>query len=198
MASKTEICNRALAKVGDRRVSNIETDTSERAQALNDMYDSIRLSMLRNYPWNFAIKRTQLAVDATAPSWGYAKRYQLPSDFLALLEVKNKPDYRIESGYILTDEGAPLYIKYVRNITDTGEYDPLFDEAFAAELAVELCERLTQSNTKKKLLLSERDSIIKRAFAADAIADPPQELEDDEWLLSRESSVHYDNIDYNV
>lgn len=198
MASKTEICNRALSKVGDSRVSNIETDSSEKAQILNSMYELVRDELLRTYPWNFAIKRTQLAVDGTAPSWGYNKRYQLPSDFIAILEIKNHPDYRMEGGYILTNEGAPLYIKYVKRVESTGDFDELFAEALAAQLAVEISERLTQSNQKKQLLLAERDDIIKRAFAIDAIADPPQELEDDEWLLSRESSTYYDNIDYNA
>ena len=73
----------------------------------------------------------------------------------------------------------------------------MFTEAFAAELAVESSERLSQSNTKKQILIAERDEIIKRAFANDAIADPPQSLPDDEWLLSREFTYD-DDINYNL
>jgi len=197
MASKTQIANRALSKVGDTRVSNIETDGSERALVINEMYEQVRDALLQSYPWNFAIKRTNLALDGTSPNWGWANRYQLPSDCLALLDIKTSPDYRVEGGYILTDNGAPLYIRYIKSVTSEGEFDAMFTEAFAAELAVESSERLSQSNTKKQILIAERDEIIKRAFANDAIADPPQSLPDDEWLLSREFTYD-DDINYNL
>jgi len=198
VSSKTEIANRVLSKCGDRRVSNIETDPSERAQVINSMYDFVRDALLTKYPWNFAIERKQLAADANAPAWGYSKKYKLPTDFLSLLYIKNHPDYRIEGGYILTDEGAPIYIKYVKKITSEGLFDPLFSEAFACELAVECSERINGSNTKKQILAQQRDEAMKMAFMNDAIQDPPQRRMDDEWLLSRESSSVYDDINYNV
>lgn len=198
MSSKTQIGNRALAKVGERRVSNFETDNSERALIINGMYESVRDALLRNYPWNFAIKRVSLAADGTAPEWGFNKRYKLPSDYLALLGIENEPRYQVEGGYILTDEGAPLKIKYTRRVTSEGNFDPMFSEAFAAELAVEASERLTQSNSKKQILRDQRDIIIKDAFAADSIANPPQAIQEDEWVLAREQSYAYDDIDYNA
>lgn len=198
MASKSEIANRMLSKIGDARVSNVETDSSERAQIINSGFELWRDELLCSYPWNFAIKRTQLAKDGTAPAWGYNNRYQLPSDYLHILEIKGDPDYRIEDGYILTDEGAPLKIKYVRRITSTGEFHPLFSEALASHGAIEICEKLTQSNTKKEILIAQHREIIGRAYAIDAIENPPQRRTDDEWLLSREASVIYDEIDYNT
>lgn len=198
MASKTDIGNKILYKVGDRRVSNIDTDNSERAKVISDSFDLWRDELLSSYPWNFAIKRVALAKDASAPNWGYANAFTLPSDYLHLLEIQNYPDYTVEAGKILTDEGAPLKIRYVRRVTDTGEFHPLFSEALASHGAVEVSERLSQSNTKKQILLQEREEILKRAFAIDAIENPPQERRDDEWLLSRESSVYYDDIDYNA
>lgn len=195
MTSKTQIANRALSKLGEPRVSNIDTVDTKAANTIRFMYDEVRDAMLTAYPWNFAMTRTQLAKDATAPSWGYNNRFQVPSDFLALYKINNDPDYRIEKGYILTDEGAPLKILYIAQITNSGEYDPLFVEAFATRLAYEACEQITQSNTKKQLLGQELQSVIKEAYASDAIQDPPQKLKDDEWLLARESNI--DEIDYN-
>lgn len=198
MPSKTEIANRVLSKVGDRRVSNIETDSSERAQVINSMWNIVRKNLLQKYPWNFAIKRVQIAADGTAPAWGYAKRYKLPTDFLSLLEIKGSPEYRIEDGYILTDVGAPLYILYVRDIQSSGDFDDMFAEVFAAEMAVECSERINGSNTKKQILAQQRDEIMRQAFVNDAIQDPPQELQDSSWLLSRDSSSIYDDMDYNI
>ena len=196
--SKTQIANRALFKVGDRRVSNIDTDDSEGAEIIHEIWDSVRDSLQAQYPWNFCIDRSSITVASGTPEYDFSKRYKLPTDFLALLSIRNNPDYRIEGEYIVTDEGSPLKIRFIKRITEIGKFDPLFSEALACELAVESCEKLTQSNTKKQILIAERDRVMKLAFASDAIQDPPQELEDDEWLLARESSLHYNDIDYNA
>lgn len=201
MASKTDICNRALSKLGQPRVSNVDTTDIKAARVMRHNYDTIRDSLIAEYPWNFALKRTTLAKHATDPAWGFNNSYTLPSDFLSLIEIKNNPDYRIEVDSdgdlaILTDEGAPIYILYVRKVTDTGRFDPLFVEALAGRLAVEGCEELQESNTKKQILLQEHEYLIKKAFASDAIQDLPQTLQDDAWLLARDSVG--DNIDYNA
>lgn len=196
MASKTQIANKMLFKVGEARVSNVETDSSSRATIINENFDLWRDELLSKYPWGFAIKRTQLAKDADAPSWGYSNQYTLPADYLHLLEIENDPRYKIEGDKILTDEGGPLKIRYVYRVTSTGLFAPLFSEALAAHGAVEISERLTQSNTKKQILIQELEAIIKQAFAQDAIQNPPLERADDQWLISRESSVYYDEVDY--
>ena len=202
MASKTEIANRGLSKLGHGRVSNIETDNTKAAKVMNEMWDIVRNSLLTSYPWNFAIVRSSLAKDAEAPAWGYANQYTPPSDFLALLEIKNDPDYRVEADSvnglkIVTDAGAPLKIRYIRLVENTGEYDPLFADALAAKLAVEACEILTQSNKKKEILIQEYRAALDAAYKSDAIQDPSQNLRDDEWLVARNSSVYYNDIDYN-
>ena len=160
------------------------------------MWDNVRDSLLQSYPWNFAIKLASIAVDGTAPAWGYDRRYLLPTDFLNLLSIKEDPDYRIIGKYIHTDASAPLKIKYTARIESAGQFDPLFAEALAATIAVEICEVLTQSNTKKQMLIAERDRTIANAYAADAIQDPPQELTDSEWLKARNN--YMDTIDYNA
>ena len=196
MASKTAIANRALSKLGEARVSNIDTDNNKPAKVIRFMYDIVRDAMLTAYPWNFAIKRVQIAADADTPAWGYNKQYTLPTDFLALLEIRGNPEYRLEGGFILTNEGAPIYIKYIARIENSGLFDPLFVEAFATRMAFEGCEEITQSNTKKEALLRDYDMIVKQAYASNAIQSQPQELEPDTWLLARESNS--DDIDYNL
>jgi hypothetical protein len=196
MASKTAIANRALSKLGETRVSNVDTDNTKPAKVIRFMYDIVRDAMLAAYPWNFAIKRVQIAADASAPAWGYTKQYTLPVDFLALLEIRGNPQYSIEGGKIQTNEGAPIYIRYIAQITDTGLFDALFVEAFATRMAYEGCEEITQSNTKKDLLARDLQGILKEAYASNAIQSQPQELESDTWLLSRESTT--DDIDYNL
>lgn len=183
-------------------MSNIDTTDTKAARVMRYNYDIIHEALLAEYPWNFALARAQLAAHATAPSWGFNKAYTLPSDFLSLIEIKNNPDYRIENDddgdlAILTDEGSPIYILYVMKVSDTGRFDTMYVEALAARLAVEGSEELTESNTKKQILLQEYEMIVKKAFANDAIQDPPQELQDDAWVLSR-WDYYSDEIDYNA
>ena len=196
MASKTEIANRALAKLGQPRVANIETDNSKAPKALNEMYDQVRDALLAEYPWNFALTRAQLAKDATSPAWDWANAYTVPSDFLSLVEVKNNPAYSLERGKILTNQGAPIYILYVARIDDAGEFDALFVEAFASRLALEGVELIVESNTKKQLLMREYQDALKVAFMSDAIQNQPVIRAESEWLLARNS--YSDEIDYST
>jgi len=197
MASKTSISNRCLAKIGETRVSNIANDSSKKAQIINDMWDEVRDALQQSYPWNFTIKRASVALSGTSPEWGFNNKYLLPVDFLSLLEIRNDPEYEIIGGYIETNSGAPLKIKYIARVEDVGLWDAMFNEAFASQLAVETVESITQSNTKKQILMSERDVAIKQAFAADAIQEAPQNRAADSWLLSRENYIS-DDIDYNA
>lgn len=185
MASKTDIANRALFKVGERRVSNVETTDTEAAKTINELYDTVRDTVLSSYPWNFAIKRVSLAPDATAPAWQWDYAYTMPADFLSLILVKDNPEYDFEGGKVLTDEGKTLYIKYIARIDNTGDYSPVFVEAFAALLAVESVEKITQSNTKKAALQQEYQQILAKAYMVDAIENPIKDLEQDEWVDAR-------------
>lgn len=197
MASKTDIANRALSKVGESRVSNIETDTTAKAQTINSMFDSIRDALLTSYPWNFTITRTQLAASGTTPSWEFQNDYPLPTDFLALLEIQNSPVYRLEGKSIVTDAGSPIFIRYIRQVTNTGDFDALFVEAFATRLAFESVEKITQSNTKKRILGQEFQANIAEAYASDSIQETPQKLPVDDWLLSRQNRLP-DDIDFSL
>lgn len=200
MGSKTDIANRALVKLGETIVTNIDTDSQKKATVLRNMWDVVRDSLLAAYPWNFAIVRDNIAESATAPGWGYTKAFPVPSDFLALLEIKDNPDYKIEnvggSLCFVTNSGSPLYIRYIRRVDNTGEFNALFDESFSAKLAYEACEAITQSSTKKQVLGEEFKQSIKQAYANNAIQEPILIMQQDDWINSREDST--DEVDYNL
>lgn len=202
MASKTEIANRALSKLGEPRVSNIDTTDTKPARVMKYMWDMVLDAELTAFPWSFAVTRTQLAADATAPAWGYARRFRLPSDFLSLLEVRYNPAFQIETDatsggrFILTDQGAPLYIRYIKRVTDTAEFDPLFNEALASKLAYEGCEEITNSNVKRQLAATDYDQAVSRAYANGSIQEGPVALQESMWIVAREQTT--DDIDYRV
>jgi hypothetical protein len=194
MASETEICNRALQKLGAQRIADL-AENSKNARECAAAYPALRDAELRAHPWNFSITRVQLAAAADAPVFGRARSFPLPSNFLRVLppypeQNLNDRDWQIEDGdevlAIFTDDAAPLNIRYVQQVTDPNKMDPLFREALATKLALELCEALTQSNTKKDLLFRDYDAAIKLAKRTNAIENVPAEPATDTWITARQ------------
>lgn len=182
--SETDIYNRALAKLGSTRISST-TQNIERAKVLNDMYTNVRDSLLRENPWNFAVKRATIGVNATAPDWGWDNRYVLPTDFLLLLEIEDYPPYNIESGYILTNTDTTIKIKYVSRDPSTAQYDSLFVEALACKLAYEACESITKSARKKEELWAAYEQAMQKGKFRDGFEQDPDERIEDEWVDAR-------------
>lgn len=185
MASKSEIANRALLKLGQPRISNIETDPSPNAIAMNSLFDNVRDEILQSYPWNFSIKRANIAADVVTPTWGWDNAYPLPSDCLRLLEIKDVSEFSVENNKILCDETDAIYIKYIFKVTDTGLFPSLFNEVFSVSLAIEACDRIANDDGLKQSLMQQRREILQRATSTDAIENPPEFFEDDVWLVSR-------------
>jgi hypothetical protein len=124
------------------------------------------------------MQRASIAADATAPIFGKARSFTLPADFLRIAprypeDLTNDLDWEIEGDKIYTDDTAPLQIRYVARITDTTKMDALFIEALAADLAYELCEEITQSNTKIKERGKDKKEKILEARHANAIESLP-------------------------
>lgn len=198
MASQVEIANRALTKLGAARIISFGDDNKQ-ARAISSMFDHVYKSEMRTHVWSFTIKRAALAALTTVPAWGYSYEYQLPSDYLRLLQVDeiftgvflddyvntDTKEYAIEQGKILTDLGAPLKIKYCADVDDTSQWDATFVEAIAARLAYELAEDLTQSNTKKADAMTDYQRAMSAAIRSNAIEVPPQQMADNTWIMSR-------------
>lgn len=189
MTSAVDICNRALTKLGAARITSL-SDDSEAARACNSMYEFVRDAEFRSHPWNFAIKRAQIAEDTDAPAFGYETAYTVPSDFIRLLPPDpyyNDPDTirQVEGRRILTDETGALDIRYIYRVTDPNEYDPLFVEMLASRLAMELCETITQSNTKYQAAQNDYLRALREARKLNAFENVPAEPQDDSWVLNR-------------
>lgn len=194
MASQTEICNQALTKLGAARIISIDDDTKQ-ARALKAIYNAKRDAELQAHPWTFATTRAQLPASATAPAFGWGRSFPLPADCLQLVEVgeyyvlyvsDTAALFQIEGHAILTDEGSPLNVRYVRRETNDGLFPPLFAEALACRLAWEVCEELTQSPQKRQLARDEHKEAIRLAKRANAIEQPPQPLPDTPWWIAGE------------
>jgi hypothetical protein len=198
MASDVSICSRALHKLGAGTITTLD-DNNERARVMKQAYEPVRLAELRRHRWRFAIKRTSLPALSDAPDSDYDYAYELPADFLRLIEggdlasTADLTDYRggasalysLEGRQILTHLGAPLAIRYIANITDTALMDAAFIETLSCRLAFECVERITESASKKDELRKDYNQSVKDAIRANAIEGASQSPADAEWVMAR-------------
>lgn len=184
MTSKTEIANRALEILGDSPVLDI-TDNNARAKACARAYEPVRRAELRAHTWNFAIRRQKLAADTAAPAFDFARQFTLPGDCLRFLPPSDSCDWTPEGRKILTDDAAPLPLRYVGDENDPNNFDALFVEALAAKLALEVCETVTGSSSKKADAKEAYAAAIALAKRTNAFEQPAQEFPEDDWLLAR-------------
>lgn len=158
MASDVDICNLALAHLGDEAaVSSINPpDQSAQAAYCSKFYPLALSMVLTDHDWQFSTRRVLLAqLTKTDSLWQYA--YTLPSDFMnvsalfastAIDDLNGQPStgsqvaYTIETDsngnqVLYTNQYSPL-LKYSAYLTNTASFSPGFVEALSWRLAAYL------------------------------------------------------------
>jgi len=198
MTTVVSIARRALQMLGADSIIDL-TEDNNRARAMQIAYEPVRDAELTRNRWRFSFKRASLAALSTAPVHGFGYAYQPPTDFLRLIgggDLGSYPDmsdiradtnelYSLENGLILTNLTAPLKIRYIARITDASLFDAAFAEMLAARLAMETCERLTQSDSKKQIAAAFYKDALKSARRANALQGAVAQLLDDTWVSAR-------------
>lgn len=187
-----EICSLALEYLSDIAITSIDDPTTTPEHIMARWYDMTRRSLLRQHPWNFAIKRTNIARDAIAPAFQYADAYTLPSDFVRHIEILSYDgvttitDFEIEDGKLLCDNnGGALYIRYVYDAVQVGKFDSLFVDTLALELAMRVCRKVTGSNDLIAGLKEILKDIKADAQGVDGQERPPRRIERSKWKAAR-------------
>lgn len=200
MATQLQIINRALTRAGAARIMDPSENTKS-GRAVAAAYDGVRDSALAVANWKFAMERTTLAATTAQDGYGYA--YTIPANWVRFVEVLDKwvgapilgpryiSDYpelfQIEQGRtLLTNFGPPLKARGVKRIEDASQYDPLFNDYLILSLCAEVWEDVSRkSATKLEVILSERNRALSIARVNNAIQEPPDEIDDTSWMLSR-------------
>lgn len=158
MASDVQICNLALAHLGDEAsVSSISPpDQSAQAAYCANFYPLALSMVLTDHDWQFAVKTVTLAQTSNPNAlWKYC--YQLPSDFMnvsalfdvnAIDDVNGLPATGSQQSYsveLSADGLQVLYtnqygamLKYSALVTNTAQFSPGFVEALSWRLAAYL------------------------------------------------------------
>ncbi len=148
MASEVDLCNLALARLGDpATVSSINPpEGSAQAEHCARFYPIARDAVLEAHPWRFASRRVALA-PLDVESWGWSFAYGLPNDALVSLAVlapgttndAETQDFDIEStasgARVLYTNQDDATLRYVARVTDTTRFSPGFNEALSWLLA---------------------------------------------------------------
>lgn len=188
--TKLSIINRGLQHLGEPAMANINENSSG-GKSMRAAYDNVLLAALRSANWKFAIKRISIAADATPPIFGKAYKYALPGDYVGLapeeITYQNpmRKDWEIEGNYILTDDSAPLLVRYISSSITESDFDALFAEYFALELAIACCEQITNSNTKLSNLAALRRDAMAQARKRNSIESAPVKSPTCSWITTR-------------
>ncbi len=193
--TKTSICNAALRLLGQPAlVEDAESDAPQAyddAQAVVDAYDARIGRVLRSHNWNFAETLAELEADPTAPAFGFARRFALPSDFAKFWSLdpaygaNPPPPYKLRGAYIETDLAAPLRIVYGRRETDPSLFDDAFADALAAEVAAKAALAVLGSKEAARAFRGETKDDQADARHDDARDNPPVEPYEGTWVPGR-------------
>ena len=151
MASEIDICNLALAHLGDTAtIASISPpEGSAQAEHCARFYPVARDTLLESHNWKFATRRATLALlDADAFNWTYA--YAEPAGALRVVSILPGTAMSTDEGEQFEtmgdDEGNALVLTdledatalYTVRVTDTTKFSPLFVDALSRLLAAYL------------------------------------------------------------
>ncbi len=212
MTTVTELCNIALARIGNRNgLVDFATDTTTEGDMCRIHYPMVRRSILRAHPWNCAVKRAMLTRLAEPPAFEYQYQFLLPDDYLAVVRMSWEADgyisadrpasgyweqatiaYRIEAStanagrrVLLTNQSS-CGMEYIADITDSAAFDPMLVNAISMQLAVELAMSLAQNRQMAEMLTQLAQMKLREARSADSQEGAPRTpIDDGYWARVR-------------
>ena len=187
MATETDICNLALANLGDEAtVASIDPpEGSAQAWHCSRFYAQARDYLLEIYPWVFATTRADLSLLDEAPLQGWAYAYAVPSDALRILAVleEGATDTDPPVAYETEERGGTLVIytdaenavvRYIRQVTDTAYFAPSFIDALVAKLESMLAGPLLKGSEGRAASKAALSYFLQVALPAARAADASQ------------------------
>ena len=132
------------------------------------------------------------------PTFGFNRKFALPSDFVRLIEVDGMSgvtaniggigysnDHSIEGRYIVCNDSGPLFIRYVYLNTTVTDMDYLFTESLACRMALEMSTEIKQSDSNYQKLMQDYSIYIAAAKKSDAVETPGEVVFESDWLIAR-------------
>ncbi|WP_456389742.1 hypothetical protein [Profundibacter sp.] len=198
--TKLDIYNGALRRLGSRSLASL-TENRKPRRVLDDIWgddDKVVRRALRKGSWNFAMRSSEIVYETSvAPDFGFKRAFIKPTDLLRLNtlaadEYMRSPlvhsQFIDEAGYWFSDYDT-LYIGYVSSDGAYGFDDTIWPEEFkeyiALILAFDAVEAISNSKSKKQMILAEMNGALKSARSLDSMSDGVKFPPAGSWLQSR-------------
>lgn len=107
------------------------------------------------------------------------------SSFLGAPSGRMYEDWVYSGKYIVTNQLGPLIYRFVADISNVNNMDPMFCEGLAARIGYETCEEITQSNAKQQTCLEAYKRSMSEARTVNAIEQGPIEPPEDDYITCR-------------
>lgn len=173
MNTRTDLANAALSYLGEMRVTSIDDTNSKQARTCKQFVQDTIDEVLECHRWNCATKLAILALNASEPIWGYTNAYELPSDFIRIMEVNgqqfedSQQFFEIQENKRLLSNWDECKIRYIARI-DVPSFSPGLAEAIGWKLAGKICIPLTLNAQLAQMCAAQFDASLKRAMRLDA------------------------------
>jgi hypothetical protein len=191
MTSKTDICNRALIKLGKATIRDIDTDESPQGTLCKAVYVSMLDEVLRQAEWNFAVNRQALNKDASGlPLYEWAYRFILPTvpPVIKIISVENNVPFKIEGNYLVSNSDN-IKLKYIGRITDPNLYDSLFINVLVLRLAYEISFSLTSQTSLGDNIYKQYLLALEEAKNQNSQDDNELPIQDSTWTNARLNAI---------
>ena len=192
---KTGIANLALGNLGEASIQSL-SDNNARARACSSRIDDVITTILRMHVWNSALER-KLLTNIGEPIFGWNYIYQLPADYIKVVEVEPVSKYIVEKKNILSNEKT-LYLLYVATPTDINNLDPLLAEAIATKLAWEIAETLTSKAGLKQEMMQKYIIALQEARSANSKDRTPERRERNSYYDAKKGRYSVTHRTFNT
>lgn len=187
-----DLCNRALATIGELDPIVSVDETTNKGRACKRFFDSAKNEVLRAYPWKFAVRFHELGgpLERTGFLPNNYLAYQLPPDNLRLIAIFGADGRRLTrpgayelgaGGELWTNEAGPLAIQYISSAANIILADSLFNSALVARLASYLALALARSRTMASEMMSLYERELARARTVDSQERAAPVVEPGSW-----------------
>lgn len=204
MATKVDICNLALAVLGDTAtVSSIDPpEGSAQADHCARFYGMTVNEVLSQHSWSFSLKRVRLAeLAASVEGDDDVKQYALPSDCLRVVRLysisagERYCQYDVEMFFgqrVVVTKVADPWILYVSSQVDESAFPPLFTTCVVHRLASWLAGPLITSSSGTEIALKQYElysMFLNRAIHADAVQQHKKEQVKSRFLVEHDGEM---------
>ena len=185
--TKLELINSALIIAGAEPLETLASPAGKAGKVALAQFDISYKSLIRQHQWNFAMGREELEALPTPPTFEYERQYSLPDDYVRLFSLYDDygARYSVEGDKLLTDMPSPVPLVYVKDTPDPVDWDSLFAEAVALNIASKVLFSLTQKMDLAAAADAKAERALSRAKWADSTENSGRLISAHQWVASR-------------